>query len=182
MRKSNLIIIFSLIILFLGTLSFILIYTSTKSQYIQILGLFLGIVFFISVLLSFYGIYLIKYDETFKKKLLRNYDKKGNWAIYLLIFFTITCFIISVFIFVSKKELDSNDLINIKVVQNNIPRIDTIRTWRFVKIKTIEYPNFDFLITSEAYQGLDKDFYLKRIKLGDTIILSILKEDYLKKI
>ena len=79
--------------------------------------------------------------------------------------------------------ISKNELTNIIGTLANQPTIETAdQGGPWVPIKLLEFPDFKFNISEVKYNGLQARDFVSKIKVGDTVQLSILTYDYETKI
>lgn len=83
----------------------------------------------------------------------------------------------------SNRIIHRNDLTNILGTLTNQPTIETAEQGGpWVPIELFEFPEFKFNISGVMYNGLKAKAFVENVKIGDTILLSILTYDYKVKI
>lgn len=181
--KSNIkiIIIYLIGFLFFGLISFHLINSALKPRYPQIAGIILGGFFGLFALLSFAGLIFSLKPNIFPSSA---ENIKVNWSFlkYFPLTLALICFVLAFRFYFKKSDQFNNEYKQIVVTQTNTPKIQSVKSSKYISIETKEINDFSFQIGGVAYKSMYVDYYLQNVKIGDTLRLWILKDSYDKKI
>ncbi|MFY8109093.1 MAG: hypothetical protein ACOVO9_08875 [Bacteroidia bacterium] len=169
-------------------LSYILINDGLNEQYPQIFTLGLGVFFGIFGILCIYSIFT--YDDVYIPKTVKpnsSYLSKINAkkiiAAVLILIGSSLLYISFKLYFEKEQPFENTDLTKLTDVITNEVKLNTgSKGSKSILLNLKKYPEFKFQIIGNGFQSMNIDNFLNNVKQGDTISLSIMTDDFNKKI
>lgn len=169
-------------------LSYILINDGLNEQHPQIFTIGLGVFFGILGILCIYSIFT--YDNVYIPKpvktnssYLSKISAKKIIAGVLILIGTSFLYISLKFYIEKKQTIENSDLTKLTDVITNEVKLNTGgKGSKSILLNLKKYSEFKFQIIGNGIQAMNIDNFLNSVKQGDTISLSILTEDFNKKI
>lgn len=179
-------------------LSYYLINEGLQDVYPQIYTIGLGVFFLLFGVGCLYSLYVFEKDENdvFDKKKELKIENKNLFFMFfkqikLKYYFAAPFFILGLFSLyasynfyvIKDDELLYSDLTTLKdVITNKVEIISSGRGSKLVSICLKKHPEFLFQISGVAFSAFDAGNYIRNVNQGDTISLSILTDEFQKKI
>lgn len=168
-------------VIFFGIFTFFSLKMAFNADYVQIAGLIMG-AFFGLITLLFLVLVVCFFTKNDIMSLTLNINmKKWKFIKYFPAFIAIVCFFISVNFYQNREKQD--DYAEITLIQTNDSKIQTGgKGSQSIHIETKEYLEYSFKISGIAFKNMYSDYYVNNVKRGDTLVATISKKSYEKKI
>ncbi len=176
------------IALLLGLCLFVFLTYSTlkyafNADYVQIAGLTMGVFFGLITILMLIGLICLFCKKDIELNIWNLNWRKWSFFNHSASVLALVCFIVSIVLLLNREKQYSSDYVEIALTQVNNSEIRTSgKGDRHIQIQTKEYPKYSFKISGIAFENLHSDYYVNKVKQGDTLFVEISKEAYDKKI